>query len=91
MLYLDIQKGEEAMNILEFKQETGGTATCTSRIINGTEGCGQMSKNGTYFSDSWFSRGKKSKEASAEGVDYCKMLNTSHKGFFLVMLENLMK
>ena len=42
MLYLDIQKGEEAMTTLEFQQEIGGTAACMKIMIRGTKWCGQL-------------------------------------------------
>ena len=56
-----------------------------------TKGCVQLATNDTYFADIWFSVVKTSKEAMAEGVDYCGPEKTSHKGFCLDTLENLMK
>ena len=47
--------------------------------------------NLTYFDDSWFSGVKTAEEVVTEGVDYCGPLKSSHKGFFLAMLEKLIK
>ena len=53
-----------------------------------TKGCGKIIPNNTYFSDSWFSGVKTSEEDMAEGVNYCRPVETSHKGFCLDTLEN---
>ena len=42
MLYLDIQKGKEAMKTPKFKQHIGGTAVCTKILIVDRKGCGKM-------------------------------------------------
>ena len=55
MLHLDIQKWKEAMKKLAFQSELGGTAACMKRLAIATKGCGQLTSNDTYFSDSWFS------------------------------------
>ena len=47
-----------------------------------------MTSNDTHFSDSWFSGVK---TAMAEGVYYYGPAKTSHKGFCLATLEELMK
>ena len=56
-----------------------------------TKGWGQLISNETYFADSWFSSVKTDEEEIIEGVDYCGPAKTSHKGFCLNTLENLMK
>ena len=47
ILYLNIQKGKEAMNTEEFQQNIGGTASCNERPMMATKGCGQLKLNGT--------------------------------------------
>ena len=42
MLYLKIQKGEEAMQTLEFKNYLEGAAACMMRLYIDTKGCGQL-------------------------------------------------
>ena len=61
------------------------------RLFIDTKGCGQLISNDTYFSDSWFSSVNIYEEAMAIGVNYCGPVKTNHKGFYLDMLENLMK
>ena len=39
MLYLDIQKGEEAIKTAGFQQQIGGTAFFMKRLIRSTKGC----------------------------------------------------
>ena len=55
------------------------------------KGCGQLESNDTYFSDRWFSGVKMAEEAMAEGVDYYRLVKTSHKGFYLSTLGKLMR
>ena len=55
MLHLEIQKVKEAMNKSTFQSELGGTAACMKRLAIAAKGCGQLTSNDTYFSDSWFS------------------------------------
>ena len=43
------------------------------------------------FADIWFSGVKTDGGAMAEGVDFCGLVQTIHKGFCLATLENLMK
>ena len=61
------------------------------RLMMATKGCGQLMSNDTYFFDIWFGRVKTAEQAIAEGVDYCGLLKTSHRGFFLAKFEMLMK
>ena len=42
MLYLEIQKGEDAMNKSELQQDIGGTDDFMNITINYTWGCGQL-------------------------------------------------
>ena len=56
-----------------------------------TEGCGQLTSNETYFSDSWLSSVKTFDEAMAAGVDHCGPAKKIHKGFCLATLEKLIK
>ena len=74
-----------------FQSELGGTAACMKRLAIDTKGCGQLTSNNTYFSDSWFSSVKTAEEMAAAGVNYCRKVKTSHKGFCLATLEKLMK
>ena len=71
MLHLDIQKGKEAMKKLKFQSVLGGTAACMRRLAISTKGCGPLTSNDTYFSDSGFSSVKTAEEMAAAGVDYC--------------------
>ena len=82
MLHLEIQKGKEAMKTSKFQKDIGGTTACMKRLAIATKGCGQLTSNDTYFSDSWFSSLKTSEDMAAAGVDYCGTAMTSHK-FFL--------
>ena len=91
MLYLEIQKGKEAMNELAFQPQIRGTGACMKIIMKSTKGCGQLSSNETFFSDSWFSGVKIVEDANAEGVDFCGPVKKIHKEFCLSALENLMK
>ena len=45
------------------------------------KGSVQLMSNDTYFSDSWVSGRKKAKEEISEGVGYCGLVKTRHKGF----------
>ena len=49
MLYPDIQKGKEAMNIVEFQQQVGGNVAYTKRLMIYTKGCGQMIMKPTFL------------------------------------------
>ena len=91
MLHLEIQKGKEAMKKSKFQSVLGGTAACMKRLAIATKGCGQLTSNDTYFSDSWFSYVKTAEEMAAAGVDYCGPVKISHKGFCLATLYKLMK
>ena len=82
MLHLDIQKGKEAMKKSIFQSELGGTAACMKRLAIATKGCGQLTSNYTYFTNSWFSSVKTAEGMSAAGVDYCGPVKTIHKVFF---------
>ena len=53
-MYLDLQKGKDTMNTLEFQQYIGVVATFTNIIINATNGCDQLSSNDILFADNLF-------------------------------------
>ena len=55
MLYLEIQKGEDAMKTPIFQKYTRGTAVCMKRLLMATKVCCQLTSNVTYFSGIWFS------------------------------------
>ena len=55
MLHLEIQKGKDTTEIVQFQKDIGGTVDCTKRIIRVTNGCGKLSSSNTLFSDIWFS------------------------------------
>ena len=74
-----------------FQQEIEGRDACRLIIMKATKGCGKISLNDTLFSDSWFSGVKTEEEVNTEGINFCGTLKTSHEGFFLAMLEKLMK
>ena len=74
------------MKTSDFHTYLGGNAACMKILTMATTGCGQMASNDTYFSDSWFGRVKTAEEAMAEGVDYCRPVNTIHKGFCIATL-----
>ena len=79
------------MKTSEIQKYLVGTTSCMNRLSISNKGCGQLTSNYTYYSDSWFSSVKTSKEAMAAEVDYCGPLNTSHKYFFLSTLERFKK
>ena len=56
-----------------------------------TKGWYQLISNDTYFSYSCFSCVNNDEEEITAGVDYCGPVKTSHKGFYLDTLENLIK
>ena len=91
MLHPDIQKGKEAIKKSKFQSVLGGTAACMKRLDIYTKGCGQLTSNDAYFSDSWFSSVRTAEDMAAAGVNYCGPVKMSHKGFCLDMLEKLMK
>ena len=90
MLYPDTQKGKEATKTAKFQQRIRGTAVCTKILMITKTGCGQLTSNYTYFSDSWFSEVKTAEEKMAEGVDYCSPANMRHNVFVWIHLEKLM-
>ena len=55
MLHLYIQKGKEATKTSKFQRILGGTTACMRILYIATKGCGQMTSNNTYFSNSYFS------------------------------------
>ena len=55
MLYLEIQKGKEAMKTSEFQKYLGGTASYTKRRLTADKGCGQLTSNDTESADVLFS------------------------------------
>ena len=91
MLHLEIQKGNEALKTSNFQFFLGGTTVCMKRLAISTEGCGQLTSNGTYFADSWFSSVKTAEKMAAAGVNYYGPVKMSHKVFCSATLEKLMK
>ena len=87
MLHLEIQKGKEAMNMSKFQKYLGVTTACMKRLDITNKGCGQLTSNDTYFSDSWFSSVKTTEEVMASGVEYCGTVKTIHKVFCIATLE----
>ena len=83
-------KGQGGYEDVKFSKILGGTTACMKRIYIATKGCGQLTSNDTYFSDSWFSSIKTTEEAMAAGVDYFGPAKTSHKVFWNT-LEKLME
>ena len=55
VLHLEIQKGEKAMKTSKFQNILGGPTVYMKRLDIATKGCGQLTSNNTYFSDSCFS------------------------------------
>ena len=47
MLYLDIQKGKEAMKTSTPRKYIGGTTVHMKRLAIATKGCGQLTSNDT--------------------------------------------
>ena len=79
------------MKTYNFQKYIRGNTACMKILIMDKKGCGQLTSNETYFSDSWFSGVKMAEEAMAKGVQYCGLSKTIHKGFCLAILEKLMK
>ena len=69
-----------------FQHNIVGTAASMKRIMKSTKGCGQMQSNDTFFSDISYSIVKTEEGAMTEAINYCRPVNTSHKGFFLYTL-----
>ena len=55
MLYLDIQKGKEAMKTSEFQKYLGGTTAYMKIRLTDNKGYGQLTSNDTESADRWFS------------------------------------
>ena len=91
MLYLEIQKGKEAMKASYFQQNIGGTAACMKRTMRDNNGCDQLPSNYTLFYISLSSRVKTEEYNNSEEVYCCGAVKTIHRGFFLAALETLMK
>ena len=79
------------MKTSKFQKDLGGTTACMKRLAIDNKRCGQLISNDTYFYDSWFSFVDTAEDIVDAGVDYCGLVKTSHKGFFLAALEILMK
>ena len=84
-------KGKEAMETSQFQNVIRGTTERMKGLAIAKKGCGQLTSNDTYFSDSWFSSVKNAEKMVAAGVDYCGPVKTSHKEFCLAILEKLTK
>ena len=69
------------MKTSSFQKCLGGTTECMRILAIYIKGFGQLTLNDTYFSDIWSSSLKTAEEAMAAGVDYCRPVKTSHKGF----------
>ena len=80
------QTGKKAMKTSNFQKYLRGTAACMKRLMVAAKGCGQLTSNYTYFSDSWSSGAKTAEEAMTEGLDYYGPVKNIHKGFFLATL-----
>ena len=55
MLYIETQKGKEAMNKSDFQQKIRGTTAHIKRRMKVTNRCGKMKSKDIEFDDSWFS------------------------------------
>ena len=61
------------------------------RTTRSTIRCVQLASNGTYFSDRWFGLVKTAEVEISEGVDYCRLLKTIYKVFYLAMFNKSTK
>ena len=84
-------KGVGGYEDVKFSKIIGGTTVCIKRLAIANKDCGQMTSNDTYFAGSWLSSVKTSEKMAAAGADYCGLVKTSHKGFCLATLKELMK
>ena len=91
ILYLQIQKYNEAMKVSEYQQDIGCTSDFINIIMRDTKRCVQMSSDDTLFYDIWFSIVKTVEGGDSEGLYYCGPVKTSHKGFYLALLEKSTK
>lgn len=104
MLYLEIQRGKEAMNTPKYgkySNEVGSTASFVKRCIERTKYSGlriverlhAKSRGSTelYLGDSWFSGIKAALVALEEGVEYFGPVKTSTAGFPKAEMEEIMK
>ena len=77
------------MKTAEFQHNIGGTVECIKRPIMYFKRCGQLTSNYNCFSGSYLIGVKTSEEAMAEGVDYCRPVNTSHNFFLPSYVQKL--
>ena len=86
MSHLEIQQGKEAMKTSKFQKYIEGTAMCMTILMVATKSYAQLTSNYTYFYGFWFSGVKKPESSMAEGLNYCRLVKTIHKGFCIATL-----
>ena len=82
-------KGERGYEENEFSKRYWRYCSVHEEKTMTTKGWVQLNSNDTYFSDIWFSGVKTAEKKIAEGVYYCGLVKTIHKGFCLDKLEKL--
>ena len=94
MLFLEIQRGKEAMNGEKFgkyAKDIGATAAFVKRTIEATANCGtrleerreaaDTGKSDLYYRDSWFAGVTAAVEANKLGHDFFGPVKTNTAGF----------
>jgi len=82
LLFLEIQRGKEAMGEAKYSHEIGGTAACTARLVEESQYCGaklrarkdakQTNKTLKFYHDAWFT--------SVRQMTYIKSMTKDSEG-----------
>lgn len=94
ILYLEIQRGRDAMRAAEGSNEHGCTAACSLRLVKGSMNCGQEkgqhSVRNIFLGDSWFASIKTAQIVYQEGHEFIGIIKTAHAGYPKAEIEQLM-
>jgi Transposase IS4 len=105
MLYIEVQKGKEAMRAAEGSKEFNVTAGCSMRLMKGTKdnvgavpsansesGEGESCpRRGLYVGDSWFASVTTAEVFASYNQEYIGIIKTNHAGFPKKDIENIME
>ena len=91
MLYLEIKKWKEAIKASDFQHDIGGADALMKINMKSAKGCGQLSLNGIFLSNIWFSKVKTAEEENSEGLYHCRPEKTSQNISSYINLEESMK
>ena len=104
MLYVEIQRGKEAMNSAKYGKytnEIGATAAMVKRCIKFIQYCGIRSeerrdakaihRKEIFFGDSWFESIRAARAAAAEGHEFFGPIKTNTSGFPAAEIAEMMQ